>query len=142
MEFLDYFWLHWVLIAPCRLFTSYTERGRLSSCEAGPSHCGGFFCCRERALDARASAVLAGGLQSADSVSCGTWAQLLRNTWNLAGPGIKYVSPALAGGFLSTVLPGKSWKFQIIYNEHSMSFTFFFSKFLLCSVIAQRIQTN
>ena len=28
--------------------------------------------------------------------------------WNLSGPGIKPVSPALAGGFLSTTLPGKS----------------------------------
>ena len=31
-------------------------------------------------------------------------------TWNLPGPGIKPVSPALAGGFLSTVPPGKSLK--------------------------------
>ena len=55
MEFLGYFWLHWVLITPCRLFTSYVERGLLSSCEAGASHCGGFFCGREKALDAWAS---------------------------------------------------------------------------------------
>ena len=39
--------------------------------------------------------------------SWGTWAQLLRNVWNLPGPGIKPVSPALAGRFLSTVPPGK-----------------------------------
>ena len=31
-------------------------------------------------------------------------------TWNLPRPGIKPVSPALAGGFLSTVPPGKSVK--------------------------------
>ena len=62
MEFLVYFWLPWVLIAPCRLFTSYVGRGLLSSCEAGASHFGGFFCCREQALDARTSVVLAGGL--------------------------------------------------------------------------------
>ena len=28
--------------------------------------------------------------------------------WDLAGPGIELVSPALAGGFLTTVPPGKS----------------------------------
>jgi len=32
--------------------------------------------------------------------------------WNLLGPGIKPVSLALAGRFLSTVSPGKS---QVIY---------------------------
>ena len=31
--------------------------------------------------------------------SCGTWAQLLRGMWNLPGPGLEPVSPALAGGF-------------------------------------------
>ena len=30
--------------------------------------------------------------------------------WNLLGPGIKPVSPALAGGFLTTAPPGKSLK--------------------------------
>ena len=34
--------------------------------------------------------------------SCGARAQLLRGMWNLPGPGIKPVSPALAGGFLTT----------------------------------------
>ena len=34
--------------------------------------------------------------------SCGT-----RGMWDLPGPGIKPVSPALAGGFLSTAPPGK-----------------------------------
>ena len=48
-----------------------------------------------------------------------TWAQLWRmglhrmlllpcNMWNLPGPGIKPMSPSLAGRFLSTVPPGKS----------------------------------
>ena len=39
--------------------------------------------------------------------SCGTRAQLLRGMWNLPGPGIEPVSPALAGGLLSPVSPGK-----------------------------------
>ena len=40
--------------------------------------------------------------------SCGPWAQLLCGTWDLPGPGIEPVSPALAGGFLTTAPPGKS----------------------------------
>ena len=40
--------------------------------------------------------------------SCGIWAQLLHGMWNLLEPGIEPRSPALVGGFLSTVLPGKS----------------------------------
>ena len=39
--------------------------------------------------------------------SCGSWAQLLRGMWDLPGPGLKPVAPALAGGFLTTVPPGK-----------------------------------
>ena len=41
--------------------------------------------------------------------SCGKWAQLLCGTWNLPGPGIEPVSPALAAGFLSTEPPGKAF---------------------------------
>ena len=39
--------------------------------------------------------------------SCGTWAQLLRHTWDLPRPGIKLVSPTLAGRFFTTEPPGK-----------------------------------
>ena len=38
--------------------------------------------------------------------SCGT--QALGASWNLPGPGIKSMSPALAGEFLSTVPAGRS----------------------------------
>ena len=40
--------------------------------------------------------------------SCGTWAQSLRSMWDLPGPRIEHVFPALAGGFLTTAPPGKS----------------------------------
>ena len=43
--------------------------------------------------------------------------------WNLPGPGIKPVSSALAGGFLSIVSPGKSYNF--------LFFFFFFDLFYL-----------
>ena len=52
----------------------------------------------------RASVVVACGLSS-----CGAWAQLLRGMWDLRGPGLQPMSPALAGGFLTTAPPGKHW---------------------------------
>ena len=42
-------------------------------------------------------------------------------TWDLPGPGIKPVSPAVAGGFLTTVPPGKSCVFflkKILIKQH------------------------
>ena len=39
--------------------------------------------------------------------SCGSRALLLHGTWDLPGPGLKPVSPELAGRFLTTVPPGK-----------------------------------
>ena len=39
--------------------------------------------------------------------------------WDLPGPGLEPVSPALAGGFLTTAPPGKSrcwWMFKTTYN--------------------------
>ena len=47
------------------------------------------------------------GSRGAGFSSCGTWAQLLRGMWDLPRPGIEPMSPALAGGFQSTVPPGK-----------------------------------
>ena len=67
-------------------------------CGARASHCGGFSCC-----GARASVVVACGLSS-----CGAQAQLLRGMWDLPGPGLEPVSPALSGGFLTTAPLGKS----------------------------------
>ena len=60
------------------------------------SRCAGFSSCGTRALDCRLS-------------SCGIQAQLLCSLWDLPGPGLEPVSPALAGGFLTIAPPGKSW---------------------------------
>ena len=67
--------------------------------------------CGARALGAQASAVAARGLSS-----CGSWALEHRlsscsaraGMWDLSGPGIEPISPAVAGGFLTTVPPGKA----------------------------------
>ena len=56
-----------------------------------------------------ASVVVVCGLNS-----CDAWAQLFRGMWDLPGPGIKLVSPALIGGFLTTVPPGKSLLYLFI----------------------------
>ena len=40
--------------------------------------------------------------------SCGARAYLLRGMWDLPRPGLEPVSPALAGGFLTTAPPGRS----------------------------------
>ena len=84
-------------------------------CSARASHCGSFSCCGAWAVGTQASVVVAHGLSSCGSwalehrlSSCGAWAQLLHGMWDLPGPGLEPVSPALAGGFLTTMPPGKS----------------------------------
>ena len=54
----------------------------------------GFSSCGSQALERRLS-------------SCGTWAFLLCGMWDLPGPGLEPVSPALAGRFSTTAPPGK-----------------------------------
>ena len=48
--------------------------------------------------------------------SCGSWAELLRGMWRLPGAGIEHMSPALAGGFLTTGATGKTPQVTINYN--------------------------
>ena len=87
-------------------FSSCGEQGRLFSCSTQASYCGGF----TRGAQA---------LGPEGFCSCGLWAQQLwladsralaqlhLSMWGLPIPGIKPVLPAQAGGFLSTVPPGK-----------------------------------
>ena len=84
-------------------------------CCVWASHCSGFSCCGAQALGAWASVVVARGLSSCGSwalkhslSSCGAQAQWLCGMWDLPRPGFEPVSPALAGGLLTTVPPGKS----------------------------------
>ena len=46
-------------------------------------------------------------LQTLRPSNCGSRAQLLRSMWDLPGPGLEPVSPALAGRFSTTAPPGK-----------------------------------
>ena len=96
-------------------FLQLWREGATLRCSAQASHCSGFSCRGACALGPRASVVVAGGSGSCGSwalehrlSSCGAQAQLLLGMWDLPRPGIEPVSPALAGGFLTTVPPGKS----------------------------------
>ena len=75
--------VHGLLIAVASLVVEHGLQAR------GLSSCG------SRALEHRLS-------------SCGAQAQLLRGMWDLPGPGLELVCPALAGRFLTTAPPGKS----------------------------------
>ena len=88
--------------------------GATLRCGARASHCGGFSCCGAPALGVWASVVVAHGLSSCGLralerrlSSCAAGAYLLHGMWDLPGPGLEPVSPALAGGFLTTAPPGK-----------------------------------
>ena len=101
----------------CTGFLQLLQVGATLHCSAQASHCSGFSCCRARALGAWASVVVARGLSSCSSwalehrlSSCGARAQLLRGMWDLPGPGLEPVFPALAGRFLTTAPPGKLLK--------------------------------
>ena len=75
----------------------------------------GFHSCGSRALECRLS-------------SCGARASLLHGLWELPRLGLEPLSPASAGGFLTTVPPGKPFppfKNKMVANCHQCS-TFFF----------------
>ena len=58
-------------------------------------------------LTIAASLVAEHRLQTRRLSNCGSRAQLLRGMWDLPRPGLKPVSPALAGRFSTTAPPGK-----------------------------------
>ena len=95
----------WVFIAACELSLVAASGGHsLLQCVdllqwlllwSTGSRQAGFSSCGSLALERRLS-------------SCSTQAYLLRGMWDLPGPGLEPMSPELAGGFLTTVPPGKS----------------------------------
>ena len=65
----------------------------------------GFSNCGTQALERRLS-------------SCGMWAYLLHGVWDLPGPGLEPMSPALAAGFLTTTPPEKPTAFlNIVFGR-------------------------
>ena len=79
-----------------RAFSSCGERGPRFIAVRGP-------------LTIAASLVAEHRLQTRRLSSCGSRAQLLRGMWDPPRPGLEPVSPALAGGFLTTAPPGKPY---------------------------------
>ena len=77
-----------------RAFSSCGKQGPLFIAVCGP-------------LTMAASLVAEHRLQMRRLSNCGSRAQLLRGMWDLPRPGLEPVSPALAGGFLTTAPPGK-----------------------------------
>ena len=80
------------------------------------------------ALGARASVIVAHGLSSCGSwalehrlSSCGARAQLLHGMWGLPRPGLEPVIPALAGGFLTTVPPGKPYGDEFLNSSRKLA---------------------
>ena len=70
--------------------------------------------------------------------SYGTQVWLPHGTWNFPGPGIEPVSPALAGGLLTTGPLGKPleciFKINLIYVLQTY-FTFFFPPYAIQQVL-------
>ena len=89
-----------------RAFSSCGNQGLLSSCHAFASPWGGFSYCRAPGSRHEVAAQRLG--------SWGSRAKLLQGMWNLPGPGIKPVSPALAGGFFTTEPPGKPFIYLVL----------------------------
>ena len=77
-----------------RAFSSCGKRGPLFIAVRGP-------------LTTAVSLVAEHTLQTRRLSSCGSWASLLRGMWDLPGPGLEPVFPALAGRFSTTAPPGK-----------------------------------
>ena len=113
-----------------RAFSSCGKRGPLFIAVCGP-------------LTVAASLVVEHRLQMRRLSSCGSRAQLLRGMWDPPRPGLKPVSPALAGRFLTTVPPGKPLMLLLMLNyaavflrtlwvryccPHFCRFFFFFNK--------------
>ena len=90
-----------------RAFSSCGERGPLFIAVRGP-------------LTIAASLVAEHRLQTRRFSSCGSRAQLLHGMWDLPRPGLEPVSPALAGGFLTTAPPGKSWDNFILTQNFTL----------------------
>ena len=84
--------------------------------KARASRCGGFSRCRTQALGTRVSVVAALGLSSTGSVVVAHGLVALQLVES-SGPGMKPMSPAPAGGLLSTAPPGKSFllTFEIFF---------------------------
>ena len=98
----------------------------LRFCARAFSSCGKWgplFIAVRGSLTIAASLVAEHRLQTRRLSSCGSRAQLLRGMWDLPRPGLKTVSPALAGRFSTTAPPGKPSVVFHLQNLDNIHFT-------------------
>ena len=91
----------------CGLFCSCGEQGLLACCCVLGSHFRSFSCCGAQALGRVGFSSCGSWALEHRLCSCGTRAYSLHGTWDLPGPGIEPISPALSGGFFTAESPGK-----------------------------------
>ena len=85
-----------------RAFSSCGKQGPLFIAVRGP-------------LTIAASLVAEHRLQTRRLSNCGSWAQLLCDTWDPPRPGLEPVTPALAGRLSTTAPPGKPLIMVLIF---------------------------
>ena len=95
--------LHWIFIATCRLSLVVLSRAFPPVAMHRLTPCSDFSCCRPWAPERGFQQLWHRSVQ----------AQLLLSIWDLLGPGIKPMSSALAGKFLTTRPPGQSLGFLL-----------------------------
>ena len=100
------FWLHWVFVSVQAFLSSCGEQGLL-------------FISVSRLLTAVASLIVSIGSSMHGFSTCGAWLQLPGSVWNCPRSGIEPVSPAWAGGFLSTTT--KEVQHNTIFQSQSVS---------------------
>ena len=116
----------------------YLQRAGVALCgRERASPCGGPSCCRAWALGVRISVVTADGLSICGSralehrlSSCGAQDSLLCSMWDLPGPRIEPMPPALAGESLITGPPGKPLIFFFLLCAHIVLKFYFFDKLI------------
>ena len=118
---LNLFWAALCLCCCAWAFPSCWGWGLLSVCCVQASHCSGFSCCKAWALGGKGFHI------------CGSRTQLPRSMWNLPGPGIKPMSPALAGRLSTTGPPGRS---NILCLDRALSYP---GKKLICQMIQMNV---
>ena len=91
-----------------RAFSSCGERGPLFIAVHGPLTIAASLVAEHRLQTRRLSSCGSRALERRLS-SCGLRAQSLHGMWDLPRPGLKPVSPALAGRFSTTAPPGKPY---------------------------------
>ena len=102
------------------LFYLFTFGCTGSECgaQAFASPCGGFSCCWAPALGRAPFSSFGAWAVKPRLSSCGAQAYLLHSIWDLRGPGIKPMSPALAGGFFNHWVTKEALPFDILEFLH------------------------